>query len=495
MVTFTPLLIFFLAAFTAADKLHPHVDFNDRDSSDEDWFSQGYKYVQENANLKENTKTAKNIIFFLGDGMSIATVTATRAYLGNENMQLAFEKFPYYGLSKTYCVDAQVPDSACTGTAFLCGVKSTFFGLGLTANVTGEQCSFSENDIAYSVLKWAQDAGKATGIVTTARLTDATPAAAYSHVPSRLHEYDIGTCNPTTSTFKDIADQLINFGEGKNIKVALGGGRRSFLPTSVVDEEGTSGFRQDGRNLINEYLADRSRKGTAKYVWNREQLNNIEASKTDYLLGLFEADHMMFQLDVDASGRNALEPYLAEMTKKAIEILKKEKNGFFLLVEGGRIDHGHHANWPKKAMQEAVEFSKAVEVARSLLDDEDTLFVTTSDHSHVFTISGYPVRQNDILKTAGKGDDQLPYETLSYGNGPGYYSTYTATGRRDITNDNFADINRMHASSVPLSFETHAAEDVGVFAIGPWSHLFHGSYEQNTIPLAMAYAAKIGPYK
>lgn len=148
-----------------------------------------------------------------------------------------------------------------------------------------------------------------------------------------------------------------------------------------------------------------------------------------------------------------------------------------------------------------------------MTNDDETLIVVTSDHSHVFTYAGYPVRKNDVLKTAGRGGDRKPYETLSYANGPGYDRTFDADGERaDMTQDDFTNRNRRYSAMVPLSSETHAGkfvdkfsfqtfllflilgEDVGVYANGPWSHLFQGNYEQNIIPIAMAYAAKIGPY-
>lgn len=114
-----------------------------------------------------------------------------------------------------------------------------------------------------------------------------------------------------------------------------------------------------------------------------------------------------------------LQPTLAEMTRKAIEVLKKEKNGFFLFVESGLIDFGHHNLMAKVAMDETVELSKAVQQAVDLTSEDDTLIVVTSDHSHTMTMSGYPTRGNDISDLSGSmGTDNLPYMTLSYANGP-----------------------------------------------------------------------------
>lgn len=138
-------------------------------------------------------------------------------------------------------------------------------------------------------------------------------------------------------------------------------------------------------------------------------------------------------------------------------------------------------------------------MARQMTDESDTLIVVTSDHSHAFTYSGYPERGSDILGASEKSlEDNKPYATLSYANGPGYSVTFdtkaTDNSRLDITDYDHKNPNLRHPVLVPLDSETHAGEDVGIYASGPWSHIFEGSYEQNNIPVLMAYAAKIGAF-
>lgn len=108
--------------------------------------------------------------------MSIATQTATRMYMGNEEINLSFEEFPYAGLAKTYCVNYQVPDSACTATALLSGIKNNFGVLSMNANVPLNNCSAEMDNGVDSIFKYAQLAGKSTGIVTNTKITDATVA-------------------------------------------------------------------------------------------------------------------------------------------------------------------------------------------------------------------------------------------------------------------------------------------------------------------------------
>lgn len=324
-------------------------------------------------------------------------------------------------------MDRQVADSASTATAYLCGVKANYATIGVTANVELDDCRASMNsrNRVYSIAKWAQDAGKRAGIVTTARVTHASPAGVYAHVANREWESDFNVRNYSQDSAQcdDIARQLV-FGEtGRDLNVVLGGGRAKFLPFDVQDEEGDFGERLDGVNLIDEWLEQRKNR-KASYVWNRRQLLDKSRS-VDYLLGLFESSHCEYNLERD----KATDPTLAEMTEAAIKVLQKEPSGFFLFVEGGRIDHAHHATLAQKSLDETVQFSEAIKKAVEMTSRRDTLIVVTSDHSHTMSFSGYAQRGNDILGTAGNGQDEIPYATLSYANGPGYTGT-DGEGRR-----------------------------------------------------------------
>jgi alkaline phosphatase len=281
--------------------------------------------------------------------MSLATVAAARMHLGKEETELSFEKFPSFGLVKTYCTDKQVPDSACTATAYLSGVKTFYRGIGVNANVEPSQCVVSEDDYVYSIAQWAQKAGKATGVVTTTRITHASPAGVYANSAHRDWENNNAipaACRALENvTIHDIAHQLVHNDVGKNLKVIFGCGRAQFINNTNVDDEGRSGLRTDGRNVIDEWMAERSKDGEAKFVWHNQQLKEVDVDKTDYLMGLSESDHCMYNLDIFNNKLEYQEPSLTEMTVKAIKMLQKEENGFFLFVEGGRIDTAHHGNY------------------------------------------------------------------------------------------------------------------------------------------------------
>ncbi|XP_055619748.1 alkaline phosphatase-like [Toxorhynchites rutilus septentrionalis] len=442
---------------------------------------------------------AKNVIFFIGDGMSPQTIAATRMYLGNENKMLAFDEFPYLGTARTYCVDRQVPDSACTASAYLSGVKVNYGTINVGASVPRYSCAYNRTEAEFlGLLKWAQDNDMATGVVTTTRITHATPAGTYASTADRDWEDDSyvrkAGCDP--SQYPDIADQLVNGEVGKRIKVILGGGRRHFYSSTQRDEENSPGSRADGRNLVNEWLSQHS--DWAEYVWNQTSLQAVNVDNTSHLLGLFESSHCLYNLEIDEGNLQASEPKLSEMVVVAVKMLRKSESGFFLFVEGGRIDTAHHETRPRLALEETAEYSKAIGLARQMTSVEDTLIVVSSDHSHTMTYNGYQTRGNDILGIADISDiDELPYTTLSYANGEGYFVAYTPDNlaeRADISGLDFSDFHSQYPATVPRDSETHGGEDVAVYASGPMAHIFRGNFEQNVIPSLIAYAAEIGPF-
>ncbi|XP_058178314.1 membrane-bound alkaline phosphatase-like [Anopheles ziemanni] len=448
---------------------------------------------------RPNRNVAKNVVFFLGDGMSIPTLAASRMYLGQqqghtgEESMLSFEEFPDVGLVKTYCVDKQVADSACTATAYLCGVKANYATIGVTAAVNFSNCAAGNDrrNHVQSIMAWAQAAGKATGIVTTTRVTHASPAGTYAHTSNREWESDADVVRSggDPSQCPDIASQLIYGEPGKNFRVILGGGRRKLIPRSMKDEQGIPGQRLDGVNLISQWYYDKPL-GTARYVSNRRDLMALNFTEVDYLMGLFSADHLKFHLDAHPEE----DPTLSDLTYAAIKTLEKYPEGYVLFVEGGKIDLAHHFTKARKSLDETVQLSDAVQVALQLTRADDTLLVVTADHSHTMTLSGYATRGNDILglNSQVSDGDRKPYTTLAYANGPGGPVPGPQGERPSITESMLKDHEFQFPKVVPMKFETHGGDDVALFAYGPWSHLFGGMYEQNVIPHLIGYAACIG---
>jgi len=430
---------------------------------------------------------AKNVILFLGDGMGISTVTAARILAGQqkglagEEYDLAFDKFENVALIKTYNVDAQVPDSAGTISAIVTGEKTRMGLLSVTADVQRGDCTASLNNQVPTILELAEEMGLSSGIVSTARITHATPAGTYAHVSDRNWENSSEMTDAQRALgCTDIASQLVNFPHGDGIDVILGGGRAQFLPTQQSDPEYTdkTGARDDGKNLVDKWRKQGSQR---HYAWNQAGFDAFATHEGHQFMGLFERSHM--QYDADRGGDVGGEPSIKAMTKFAIEQLQTNDKGYFLLVEGGRIDHAHHFGNAYRALTDTVAMADAVDQAVSMVDLKDTLILVTADHSHTLTISGYPKRGNPILgkveQVAGlpaTPADVKPYTTLSYANGGGYLKELP-----DLRNIDTTDLNYRQLATIPMPSETHAGEDVAAFATGKNAAAVRGVMEQNKL--------------
>ena len=340
---------------------------------------------------------AKNVIFFLGDGMGISTVTAARIFAGQaagatgEEYDLAFDQFPHLALIKTYNTDAQVPDSAGTITAITTGEKTRIGVLGVNSNVERDDCAGALTNTLPTLAELAEQRGMSTGIVSTARITHATPAGAYAHSPNRNWESSASTPDEAEALgCRDIALQLIEMPYGDGIDIILGGGRREFMPIEADDPEYPSrpGLRDDGRNLIEEWLTADSKR---QYSWRGREfvdwLSSLDPVEGQ-LMGLFEPSHMKYEADRQRDPGE--EPSLKDMTALAVKQLSQNEKGYFLLVEAGRIDHAHHFSNAYRALTDTVALSDAVQWTVDNVDLKETLILVTADHSHTMTISGYP---------------------------------------------------------------------------------------------------------
>ncbi|XP_032336388.1 intestinal-type alkaline phosphatase isoform X1 [Camelus ferus] len=460
------------------------------------WNRQAAQALDAAKKLQPIQTAAKNLIIFLGDGMGVSTVTATRILKGQMSGKpgpetpLVMDQFPYLALSKTYNVDKHVPDSAGTATAYLCGVKGNMKTIGVSAAARYNQCNTTRGNEVTSVMNRAKKAGKSVGIVTTTRVQHASPAGTYAHTVNRNWYSDADlSADAKTQGCQDIATQLIN---NMDIDVILGGGRKYMFPEGTPDPEypqddSRNGVRKDKRNLVQEWQAKHQ---GAQYVWNRTALMQASNdSSVTHLMGLFEPADMKYEVQRDFTK----DPSLAEMTEAALRLLSRNPRGFYLFVEGGRIDHGHHENVAYRALTEAIEFDNAIDKTSQLTSENDTLTLVTADHSHVFTYGGYPLRGSSVVGLAdGKASDGKSYTSILYGNGPGYQLSGGA--RPDVDKSESRDPTYRQQAAVPLSSETHGGEDVAVFARGPQAHLVHGVQEQSFVAHVMAFAACIEPY-
>ena len=476
------------------------------------WFQLG---ASEAATRGAMRGRAKNLILFVGDGMSLTTVTAARILQGQrqggpgEENLLAWEHFPATALSKTYNVNTQTADSAGTMTAMATGAKARMGAISVAQSAERGDCTAALAAPLLSLWELAAASGMGTGVVTTTRVTHATPAATFAHAPERNWENDTDLPEAAKAAgCIDIARQLVESPYGNGPDVLLGGGRKSFMPVDQRDPEYDDrvGERLDGRDLIAHW---QHRHPRGQYVWNARQLAAAPANGP--LLGLFEPDHM--QYEHDRARDRAGEPSLADMTRAAIARLARNRNGYVLLVEGGRIDHAHHAGNAHRALTDTIALSDAVQAATQLTPAQDTLILVTADHGHTLSMVGYPTRGNPILGKVrgGSGESStpgqlamdatgLPYATLSYANGPGYAgatdqqpegpkrANFEASGfrqaekgRPDLRDVDTEHPDHLQEAMLPLASETHGGDDVGVWAQGPGSEAVRGTLEQNTV--------------
>ncbi len=277
-------------------------------------------------------KSPKNVILMIGDGMGIGQITLARYSLPQPNSKLNMDSMHYAALVKTNSANSVVTDSAAAGTALATGHKTN----------NGMISTLPAGSKVESILEAAEKIGKATGLVTTTNMTDATPAVFGSHVSSRASQTDIAP--------QYLADK---------INVLMGGGRAMFIPQSI---QGSA--RTDDMDLL-----DKARKEGYSVVDNRADMISAKGSR---LIGLFELGGLT---------TNAPEPTLAEMAQKAIDVLSSDTDGFFLMVEGGQIDWSCHANDSVGAAKQALDFDAAVgKVLSFARKNQNTLVIVTADH-------------------------------------------------------------------------------------------------------------------
>ncbi|PJG59518.1 alkaline phosphatase [Aeromonas cavernicola] len=421
---------------------------------------------------------AKNVILFIGDGMGPTVLTAARLFKTGEEGNLEMMKLPYSARIKTFSNDAQTTDSAPSMAAYTTGVKmnneviamssdtkAVAPGKDVNGNKGVNNCASDNGKPVSTLLELAKAAGKSVGAVTTTELTHATPAATYAHICHRDAAYAI-------------AEQAVPGGAGFNpalqdgVDVLMGGGANHWTPYSTSNKKG----RADGRDLTAELKAQGYR-----YVTTKDELATVTGGK---VLGLFSTtSHLDYELDRVAKGAASSQPSLSEMTAKAIDLLSQNSQGYFLMVEGGRIDHALHATNAKRSLTDAVALDNAVKTALAKVNLADTLIVVTADHDHTMTINGYSAKGNPVLDLVKNSDgstqndvDGKPFTTLVFGNGPNRSDV-----RATLTSDQVMADDYKQETGVKLGSETHGGGDVMLFADGAGSNRFKGTLDNTHV--------------
>ena len=400
--------------------------------------------------------------------MGVSTVTAARIFDGQsqgmsgEEHSLAFEDFGHVAMIKTYNTNSQVPDSAGTATAMFSGYKTNIGAVNVRPDPSDKKMVFNScvrKNSPPTLTEKAKAAGMSVGVISTARITHATPAAMYGHAVDRDWESDADV-DPRAAKIgcKGLAQQLIE----SDVDIALGGGAKEFTQAQIA------AWTERGHI----------------YAANHRAMKDSPSGQA--LLGLFKKSHMSYEADREGTE----EPSLAEMTAFTIDRLSGNDSGYVMMVEAGRVDHAHHGTNAFRAMRDMQALNEAVKTAKAKTG-EDTLIIVTADHSHVFVMQGYPKRGNPILGLVDNrgrdlpddapkyapAKDGKPYTTLGYYNGPNVRTEDSPA----LTDNLVQGPDYRQQTAIPLGSETHAGEDVPLYARGPGAARFGGVMEQDEI--------------
>ncbi len=443
-------------------------------------------------------KPAKNVILFVGDGMSlqarqIARILSKGITEGKYNGLLEMDTMSNLAIVTTSGNDSLVTDSANSASAYATGHKSAVNAMGVYADSSKDP--FDDPKVENIIELAKRTRGMATGIVSTANITDATPAAMLAHTRKRSEQ-------------NVIAQEMLN--PLHRPDVILGGGSRHFLPKNVPGSK-----RSDERNLIEEFKAQGYAIATTK-----SELK--QAGSPDKLLGLFQLDNLDVYIDREVTKNPAVlgkftdQPNLMDMTKTAINALSKNTNGFFLMVEGACIDKQLHTMDWQRAAYDTIEMDKAVGIAKEYAKKNgDTLVVVVADHAHGASITGtYHELDGKTGREAvriyadagwptfadadgdGFPDDPNPSVTLAvqFANHPDYYENYRfqevptspaimSNGKAVANAKRAPQGGELRVGNIPASdpSEVHAADDVPLTAEGPGADYFKGVMDNTEV--------------
>ncbi|WP_249594395.1 alkaline phosphatase [Peribacillus frigoritolerans] len=398
----------------------------------------------------------KNVIFLIGDGMGVSYTSAYRYLKDNPGTKVAerteFDKY-LVGQQMTYPEDSaqNITDSASAATAMSAGVKTYNAAIAVD----------NDKSEVKTVLEAAKEKGKATGLVATSEITHATPASFGAHDENRKNMNSIAD---------DYYNELIK-GNHK-IDVLLGGGKSNFVRPDV---NLAKAFEKDGYS----YVTDK---------------NQMLKDKNDQVLGLFASEGLPKMID-----RQSETPSLADMTSSAIQRLNKDKDGFFLMVEGSQVDWAGHDNDIVGAMSEMEDFEKAYKAAMEFAKkDKHTLVVATADHSTggfsigakgIYNWYGEPIkaakRTPDFMADAIVKGADVEKTLKQYINQnvvkltDGEIKTVTEAAKsKNVTNvDNAIEAIFDNRTNTAWTTGGHTGEDVPVYAYGPYKERFAGQVD------------------
>ncbi|WP_205623755.1 alkaline phosphatase [Desulfogranum japonicum] len=335
----------------------------------------------------------KYVFYMVGDGLGAAQRQFSEFFLKEKDRKtdekLLMDTFPVSGLNSTYATNTLITDSAAAATALATGHKTNKGYIGQDPN--GKDLE--------TLIEEAEKHGMSTGLITTTRITHATPAAFAAHTPDRNDENGIA---------EDYLDSGVDF--------FAGGGIRHFIPKDVKIANGDAvghtikSKRKDDKDLVKEFSA----KGYDTFIGKEgvKKFNATDFNKVEKVLALFTYTHMPYEIDRENKFQDC--PSIADMTQAAIDVLSKNKDGFFMMIEGGRIDHAAHANDPTGVIYDTIAFDKAIDKAYNFYKQhpEETLIVVVADHETGgmglgFDSQGYKLDMGQLLDVKASIEDNI----------------------------------------------------------------------------------------
>jgi alkaline phosphatase len=378
------------------------------------------------------------IVLFIGEGLTPDRLASTRMYTGGATPHLAIESLPAMALLTNYSQDFAVPDDAAAATTLATGVK-----------VNNRQLGIGPNDKRLrSLIDLARDKNRAIGIVTNGRLTDPSLAAFYA----------IGK--------GDIAQQLA---EEKKVDIALGGGSASFLP------ESKGGQRNDGRDFVLEM-----RRNGYEIVRTNAELEGIPQWRRPKLLGLFSDGEMAYANEIAAGSE---QPALADMTRRAIQLLQWNTSGYLLIVDAGLMRSAARENRGERTLAETAELDRAVRVARDYAGSNATILVVGNFGIGGLSLNGYPFRRDSGVALLGVNSSGEPALTWATGpNGTPTRSTMPTANAEDPEPpaEGPGPLTVQEPAAVYAPWARNTVNDVLAAGSGPGTEPLHG-FLDNTI--------------
>ena len=386
------------------------------------------------------------IILFIGEGLASNRLAPTRVYAGGADAKLVLDTMPHVALITNYSKDFATPDQAAAATAIATGVR-----------VNNQAIAIDEQGKPIvSITELARERGRATGLITNARLTDPTSAAFYSH-PTQSNDTD------------EIARQFV---ENNKIDIAMGGGVAQF----VSEEKG--GQRQDHRDLLLEL-----RRNGVNVIQTRGDLESVPVWRITKLLGAFASGEMAFINQLDEKKD---QPSLPDMVRRAIELLQYNAGGYFLVVDAGLMRKAAQENTAERTLSETIELNRAVATARQYAGPKSTIIVCGDVAIGGLSLNGFPFRKDSGIALLGLNSAGQPW--ITWATGPHGIQSYGAD-KLTLRNENGDPNTRSEPPNVdisePATIYTKSAlntvNDVVAFGSGPGTEALQGSLEITAI--------------